>query len=75
MNEFTERIKELRLEKGLLQKDIADILKITQQQYSLYENGTRTIGIELINKLAKYYDVNVEYLLGITNIRTHYPKN
>lgn len=74
MNDFTLRLKELREEKGLYQKDIAEILRTSQVQYSRYETGIRTMPIEQINTLAKYYDVSVEYLIGITNTRNSYPK-
>ena len=70
-----DRLKEIRQDKGFKQEDIADILKITQEQYSLYERGIRLIPIDKIVKLANYYDTSVDYLLGITDERKPYPKS
>ncbi len=69
------RLKDLREDNDLYQKDIAKILNTTQAQYSLYETGLRTMPIQLLIKLAKYYDVSLEYLTGISNIKNHYPKD
>jgi transcriptional regulator with XRE-family HTH domain len=66
---FPERLKELRLEKGLLQKDIADYLNITRPTVAHYENGTRKPDHEILEKLATFFDVTIDYLLGRTNIR------
>ena len=64
--------KELAQPFGL--KDVAKVLNITQCQYSLYENGLRSMPIEKLIILAKYYDVSVDYILGLTNERKPYPK-
>lgn len=68
------RFKDIREDRDLYQTDIAKILKITQCQYSLYENGLRSMPIEKLIILAKYYDVSTDYLLGLTNERKPYPK-
>lgn len=68
------RFKDIREDKDLLQTDIAKVLKITQCQYSLYENGIRSMPIEKLIILAKYYNVSTDYLLGLTNERKSYPK-
>ena len=62
-----KRIKDLREDNDLLQKDIAGILGISQQYYSEYENGKRTITISHLITLAKYYDVSIDYLVGLSN--------
>ena len=62
-----KRIKDLREDSDKRQKDIASYLKITQQQYSLYEKGTRTIPVEFLIDLAKYYNVTTDYILGLTD--------
>lgn len=72
---YLKRLKDLRNDKDLKQENIADILNITRQQYGLYETGKRTIPIDLLIKLAKFYDVSLDYLTGITNIKNSYPKN
>ena len=58
------RLKELRLAKKLTQNDIADILNVATSTYTHYENGTRQISLELLNNLAYYFDVTVDYILG-----------
>ena len=63
-----------REDRDLLQTDIAKVLNTTQCQYSLYENGIRSMPIEKLIILAKYYDVSVDYILGLTNERKPYPK-
>ena len=70
-----DRLREIREDKDLFQKDIANFLKITQVQYSRYETGERLIPITLLIKLADYYNVSVDYLLGLTDIRKPYPKS
>ena len=69
MNINIERLKEIRQDKDLQQKDVAKILKTSQVQYSRYERGIRSIPIEKLAVLAKYYGVSVDYLLGLTNER------
>ena len=68
------RFKDIREDRNLLQTDIAKVLNTTQCQYSLYENGIRSMPIEKLIILAKYYDVSVDYILGLTNERKPYPK-
>ena len=69
------RLKEIRQDKDLYQKDIAKILNTSQKQYSLYETGIRLIPIDKLVILAKYYNTSVDYLLGITDERKPYPKS
>ena len=64
-----KRIKDLREDNDFLQKDIAGILGISQQYYSEYENGKRTITISHLITLAKYYDVSIDYLVGLSNFK------
>ena len=58
----------------LYQSDIAEKLKITRQQYGLYETGKRTIPIDILINLADYYNTSTDYILGRTNIKKAYPK-
>lgn len=60
---YSERIKELRLRKGLKQEDVAKILRTSQQQYSRYENGTE-MPYNLLIILARFYEVSIDYILG-----------
>lgn len=64
---FYQRIKDLREDKDLKQSEIAKLLQITQQQYSLYEKGNREIPLHLAIVLAKYYNVSIDYIAGLTN--------
>lgn len=73
--EYHNRIRDLREDRELNQTEIAKILNITQQQYSIYENGKRDIPTKLLIKLAKYYGVSIDYLLGLTNTPTHFRKD
>lgn len=61
------RLRDLREDKDLKQENIATLLNITQQQYQLYESGKRTIKPELLIQLAKFYDVSLDYIVGLTN--------
>jgi len=64
MPEFNERLKELRASKKAIQRDIADYLGITVRAYQHYETGTRFPDFQGINKLADYFEVSTDYLLG-----------
>ena len=61
-------------DRDLTQTDIAKILHMSQVQYSRYETGLRSIPINKLAMLAKYYGVSTDYLLGLTNERKPYPK-
>lgn len=68
------RLRDLREDHDLLQKDIAQILKMTQQQYSLYETGIRDIPITALVTLADYYNTSIDYIVGRTDDRKTYKK-
>ena len=70
-----DRLKEIRQDRDLQQIDIAKVLKTSQVQYSRYERGIRVMPVDKIAKLAKFYDVSIDYLLGLTDIRKPYPKS
>ena len=70
-----ERLRGLREDKDLLQKDVAKILNVTQVAYSCYEIGRRQIPIDALIKLAQFYHTSVDYLLGLTDERKPYPKS
>ena len=70
-----KRIKDLREDNDLLQKDIASILGISQQYYSEYENWKWTITISHLITLAKYYNVSIDYLVGLSNFKNENKKN
>lgn len=64
MPEFKERLKQLRTSKNIVQKEIADHLEISVRAYQHYETGTRYPDFQGINKLADYFNVSTDYLLG-----------
>ena len=69
------RLKDLREDKDLNQRDIAKILKTTQQQYSKYEIGIRLIPIDKLNILADFYKTSIDYIVGRTNSKKPYPSH
>ena len=72
---YMNRLKEIREDKDLLQKDIAKLLNISQRGYSHYETEDTNIPIETLHKLANFYDTSVDYLLYRTDERKPYPKS
>lgn len=68
------RIRDLREDHDLKQKQIADYLLCDQSLYSKYERQERPLPLELADKLADYYGVSVDYLIGRTNEKMPYPK-
>ena len=71
--EIGERIRGLREDRDLYQKDIAQLLKTTQSYYAQYENCKRPIPTEHIITLCKFYNVSADYLLGLPDDMP-YPK-
>ena len=66
-----QKLIELREDSSLKQKDIANVLNITQQTYSQWENGTKIIPLKHLNSLCNYYDVSMDYVLGLSNVRQY----
>ncbi len=62
-----KRIKDLREDHDLYQKDVANLLGISQQYYSEYESGKRTIPIFHLITLSKYYKTSIDYIVGLTD--------
>ena len=60
-----QRIRDLREENDKTQKEMAEILHCSQQVYSNYELGQRDIPTDILIKLAKYYGVSTDYILGL----------
>ena len=69
------RLRDLREDRDLLQKDVANILNMSQTGYSKYEVETNDIPTEILKKLASYYDTSIDYLLCLTDERKPYPKS
>ncbi len=69
------RLKELREDLDIPQRILADYLNIKQNTYSQYENEARQIPIDLLIKLAKYFNVSTDYILGVTDTKEPFPEN
>ena len=69
-----QRIRDLREDRDLKQADLASLLNCTQACYSNYENGKRDIPTETLRKLGMFYNVSVDYLLDMTNVKEPYPR-
>lgn len=67
MNTFNQKLQELRKEKGLLQKEAADMMKISRTAYSNYEQGIRQPSFEILKIICDFYDVTADYLIGRTD--------
>lgn len=68
------RLRDLRQDKDMLQKDIAKILDMSQTGYSQYETETNDIPTEILKKLATFYNTSIDYLLCFTNEKKPYPR-
>ena len=66
---FEKRLKKLREEKKLTQKDIAKYLGVSDRSVGYYENGQRMPPLDILEKIADYFDVSVDYLLGRTDMK------
>ena len=62
-----QRIQDLRTDADMSQKQLSEILHISQRSYSHYETGSRNIPVEKLIRLANYYDISVDYLVGRTD--------
>ena len=61
-----QRIRDLREDRDLKQRQVADFLNCSQQVYSNYELGQRDIPTDVLIRLSEFYNVSVDYLLGLT---------
>lgn len=67
MANFQQRIKELRKEKRITQQEFADVFFLNKSSISRYEHGTQMPEADMLTKMADYFDVTLDYLLGRTN--------
>ena len=68
------RLRDLREDNDLTQKQLADLLCIRQNTYSQYETGHRQVPIDALITLAAFYKTSTDYLLCLTDIKAPYPK-
>lgn len=64
---YYQRLRDLREDRDMTQRQIAEVLGITIQQYSLYERGDREIPFHHAITLAKFYNASLDYIAGLTN--------
>ena len=69
-----QRIRDLREDKELTQKQIGQLLNMSQTGYKQYEIGKNDIPTKILIKLANFYNTSVDYLLGLTNEKKPYPR-
>ncbi len=72
--DYRDRMRALREDNDLTQEVVGKILGVNQQTYSKYERGDLKLPIEDLILLAKYYNVSMEYICGLTNSKGTYPK-
>ena len=68
-----ENIRKLRTDMGYTQKQIAEVLGVSQNTYSQYEIGVLNYPVDALMKLADFYSVSIDYLLGRTDVKDPYP--
>ena len=69
-----ENIRSLRIDNGYTQKQIGEFLGISQNTYSQYEIGVLNYPVDVLIRLAAFYGVSVDYLLGLTDEKQPYPR-
>ena len=71
---YFQRLRDLREDRDLYQKDIAEVLGISQTVYSRYERGFQTIPVVHLLTLADFYHTTTDYILGRTTLSSHYER-
>lgn len=69
-----QRLEDLRIDNDKTQAEIAEYLGCQREVYRRYEKGTRQIPVDFLIRLAAFYNVSTDYLLGLTNRKTPYPR-
>ena len=69
-----QRIRDLREDKDLTQREVGAAVNVPQRTYAYYESGERMVPPQVLVALAQIYNVSVDYLLGLTDQRKPYPK-
>lgn len=72
MINYYPRVRDLREDHDLTQKEVADFLDMKQPQYCRYERGLRDIPTDILIRLAKLYRTSIDYILGITDEKAPY---
>lgn len=74
MTSYCERIHALREDSDLNQTQVARLLNVAQTTYSDYEKGKVRMPIELLIQLARFYNVDMNYICGVSNVKNTFPK-
>lgn len=69
-----KRLRDLREDKDLTQKEVADLLHMSQTGYSQYEIGKNDVPTDILIKLALFYNTSTDYILELTDVKKPYPK-
>ncbi|MBQ3589306.1 MAG: helix-turn-helix transcriptional regulator [Clostridia bacterium] len=64
---YNKKLRDLREDNDLTQKEVADVLHTTYQYYSTYESGKRELPFSRAIELAKFYNVSLDYIAGLTD--------
>lgn len=75
MNSFNNILKSLRLSRELTQEQLSEILKVSRSAIGMYENGSRKPDFETLERIADYFNVDLDYLLGRSVKTTYIPSN
>ena len=70
-----QRIRDLKEDSDIKQKDVAQIIGMSEKQYARYERGETDIPMQAAIKLAKYYNVSLDYIAGLTNDKKGFNKS
>ncbi|MEW8956951.1 helix-turn-helix domain-containing protein, partial [Clostridium sp.] len=69
MNSFSKRLRELRIEKNLTQEELATLFGLQKSTISQYELSKRQADDDLKRKLAEFFNVSIDYLMGVTDVK------
>ena len=69
------RLRDLREDHDVTQKELADYLHVRQNTYSQYETGLRQLPLEALIRLAEYFKTSTDYILGLTDVPRPYPRS
>ena len=71
---YAERIRELREDNDYNQTYVANAIHVAQTTYSDYEKGKVRMPIECVIELARFYDVDLNFIIGVSDVRNEFPK-
>ena len=69
-----ERNRDMRIDRGLTQKEVAKVINVKQNTYSQYEIGVLNYPLDVVIKLAEFYETSVDYLVGLTDVPVPYER-